>query len=100
MEGNYFGIRQDPAFQSQIRLAIVAALIGNPVLDFKTLKAVTGATDGNLSTHTQKLEELSYIKIDKTFKGRKPKTSYSLTQKGKESFIKYVQSLENVLKNI
>ncbi len=87
----------DPAFQAQARLAIMAALISKTTLDFKELKEITGTTDGNLSTHTIKLEEWGYLKIKKTFVGRRPKSTYQLTTKGKEAFEKYVEALNNIL---
>jgi len=98
MGENNRGFRQDPAFQAQVRLAIVAALINRSPLDFKNLKEITGATDGNLSNHTQKLEEWEYIKVDKRIEGRRPKTRYHLTPKGREAFIAYVKALENIVK--
>jgi len=88
----------DPAFQAQARLAIMAALISKPTLDFKGLKEITGTTDGNLSTHTIKLEEWGYLEIKKSFVGRRPHSTYTLTNKGREAFKKYVETLNNILK--
>ena len=45
-------------FQSKIRLAIITSLIDGSK-DFKQLKELTEATDGNLSTHLSKLEKES-----------------------------------------
>ncbi len=91
-------IEYNPVFQSQVRLAIVAALFNQPALGFNALKELTGTTDGNLSTHTQKLEKCGYIQINKRFAGKNPQTSYSLTETGRKAFTRYVESLEKVIK--
>lgn len=68
-------------------------------VDFNTLKKMTGATDGNLSTHLTKLEEAGYLKVKKLFKGKKPKTSCSLTEQGKTAFKKYLTGLEEIIQS-
>lgn len=65
---------------------------------FTELKEITGATDGNLSIHSSKLEESGYIEIYKDFFNKKPRTRYNLTAKGKEDFTNYVNALDNILK--
>jgi DNA-binding HxlR family transcriptional regulator len=87
----------DPVIHSRIRLAILSILISVKDADFNYLKKTTGTTDGNLSTHLSKLEEKTYIKVTKSFKGKKPQTSCSLTAKGKQAFSKYVEALDDLL---
>jgi DNA-binding MarR family transcriptional regulator len=65
--------------------------------DFNYLKKRTGATDGNLSTHLRKLEEAGYIQMEKKFIGRKPVTSYWLTEQGHQAFKNYLANLEAML---
>jgi DNA-binding transcriptional ArsR family regulator len=48
-----------------MRLAIVSALAVNSALSFSELKAMLGATDGNLSVHARKLEDAGYIECTK-----------------------------------
>lgn len=85
------------AFQSKIRLAILAALITGDK-SFGEIKRVTKATDGNLGLHLNKLEEMGYINVTKEFVARKPKTTHSLTGKGISEFKEYVLLLESLLK--
>jgi DNA-binding MarR family transcriptional regulator len=82
---------------SQVRLAVLSILLSAQRADFNYLKKMTGTTDGNLSTHLVKLEEADYIAIKKSFQGRKPLTTCSLTEKGRAAFAKYVKSLESYL---
>jgi DNA-binding MarR family transcriptional regulator len=85
--------RLDEVFHSRIRLAIVAALVPVEELDFVSLRELVGATDGNMSTHTKRLEEAGYVEVRKRFVDRKPSTSYALTEKGRTSFTAYVEEL-------
>lgn len=94
-----FNFKQlDDIIHSRIRLAIISVLISVEEADFTFLKAQVKATDGNLSTHLKKLEDVEYISVKKEFIDRKPVTSYKLTQIGKEAFSIYVQRLENLIK--
>lgn len=87
------------AFESKARLGIMSILIVNEVVDFVTLKNLLDLTDGNLASHTRNLEELGYIKCQKQFIGRRPNTTFSVTEKGREAFIKHLNALEEFLKN-
>jgi DNA-binding PadR family transcriptional regulator len=55
-------------------------------------------TDGNLSVHLQKLEEGGIVAIDKQFVGKRPQTTCSLTPKGRQSFVDYLNHLEAIVK--
>ena len=89
--------RLDKAFENRTRLGIMSALAVNDYLDFNTLKNLIGATDGNLASHLKALENHSYIRFEKEFISRKPKTKYFVTEKGKVAFKKHIQALEQLL---
>ena len=80
-----------------IRLAALSILVTVQNANFTFLKESVKTSDGNLSTHLTKLEEAGYIKIEKSFKGKKPHTLCSITDKGRESFIKYINNLEKII---
>ena len=46
------------AFESKVRLGIMAILMVNEEADFNFLKEQLSLTDGNLASHTRALEEL------------------------------------------
>ena len=71
----------------------------NEKADFKELKELLGATDGNLASHAKALEKEDYIAVQKSFIGRKPNTSYSVTLQGKMAFKKHIEALEKLLGN-
>lgn len=85
------------AFDHRIRLGIMSVLMVNESADFKTLKELLGATDGNLASHTKALEKENYILVQKSFIGRKPNTSYSATSSGRKAFKKHIEAIEKLL---
>jgi len=87
----------DPVIHSQVRLAVLSILASAAEADFNFLKSATGATDGNLSTHLAKLEEAGYIRIKKSFQGKKPLTKCLLTERGRAALSRYVEALEDYL---
>lgn len=90
-------INLDQIIHSRIRLAILSILVSVKEADFNYLKKTIGTTDGNLSTHLSRLEQAEYIKVKKTFKGKKPQTTCSITKKGRDAFSQYVKSLEEII---
>ena len=66
---------------------------------FRQIKELTDATDGNLSVHMSRLEELGYADIKKEFIGKKPCTTYELTESGRNDFKEYVELLESLINN-
>lgn len=87
----------DPVLNQQIRLAIVSILINVKKADFNFLKEKTQATQGNLSHQLKKLKEAKYILIEKSFENNYPKTTCSLTAKGKIKFEEYVEQMKRYL---
>ena len=80
------------------RLRIVAALDSDPEpLDFATLKAISGATDGNLGAHLLTLEKAGLISISKEIIGRRTRTWVSLAAAGRLAFREHVAFLEDII---
>ncbi len=87
----------DRLVHERMRLGIVSALAAQDRLSFADLKAILQTTDGNLSVHARKLENAGYIKVQKGFEDRKPKTEYSLTAKGRKALETYLDQMESLL---
>lgn len=87
----------DPLLHSQLRLAIVSILLSVKEADFAFLKEKTEATSGNLSVQIEKLAEAEYIAVRKEIVGKKPRTTCSLTEKGREALDEYIKSLREYL---
>lgn len=84
-------------FDHRIRLGIMSILMVNEFADFKTLKELLGATDGNVASHTKTLEKQHYIKVEKSFIDRKPNTRYLVTDTGRKAFQNHLDALEKLL---
>lgn len=84
-------------FESRVRLGIMSVLMVNDWVDFSEMKELLNITDGNLASHSAALEKANYIEIKKEFVGKKPKTSYRVTNSGRTSFDEHLTALENLL---
>ncbi len=87
----------DKLIHEQLRLGIVSALAVNDTLTFGDLKELLSASDGNISSHSRKLEIAGYIKTKKQFQGRVPKTTYRLTAKGRRALAAYLDHMEALI---
>ncbi len=85
------------AFESRVRLGIMAVLTVNEHMDFNALKAWLDVTDGNLASHLKALEKELYVKIEKSFIGRKPHTKIYITGGGRKAFEAHVAALEKLI---
>ncbi|MEM9036871.1 MAG: transcriptional regulator [Actinomycetota bacterium] len=73
----------DPLVHAPARLAILTALSACRSADFTYLRRITGLTQGNLGSHLTKLEDGGLVSVKKSFVGRKPQTTASLTDAGR-----------------
>lgn len=90
----------DAIIHQPVRLKIMAALKILPpdeALEFVRLKAIVGATEGNLGAHIATLEEAGYAEIEKDFVGKKPRTRVRLSKKGRRAFEEYVAYLRDII---
>ncbi|MCI0405898.1 MAG: transcriptional regulator [candidate division Zixibacteria bacterium] len=83
--------------QERIRLGIISSLAVNPALSFNDLKNLLKTTDGNLSVHARRLEGAGLVKCTKSFSGRIPRTEYKITERGKKSLQRYLDSMEKLI---
>ena len=88
----------DPLLHSQLRLAVISILIGTEEADFVFIREKTNSTAGNLSVQIEKLKEAGYITVEKSFKGKMPRTTCRITPMGISAFEKYVDALGGYLR--
>lgn len=70
----------------------------NDWIDFSEMKSLLQVTDGNLASHAAGLEKKLYIEVKKEFVGKKPRTSYKITEKGKAAFQEHLAFLEKIMR--
>ena len=85
------------AFENKVRLGVMAALSVNSGLSFNELKELLEVTDGNLASHLRALEKSKFIRVKKAFIGRKPNTTYSVTDAGSLAFDQHLRVLEALI---
>jgi len=84
-------------FDSRVRLCIMSILMSHDRVDYNTFKRTLALTDGNLASHMKALERYDYIRIYKKFIGRKPNTTYGLSDLGRKDFLAHVQALQQIV---
>jgi DNA-binding HxlR family transcriptional regulator len=86
-------------FDSRVRLGIMSSLIVNDSVEFNTLKELLDVTDGNLASHLKALEKSGLVSVHKQFLGRKPNTTYQITNEGVAQFSAHISALEKLIKS-
>jgi DNA-binding transcriptional ArsR family regulator len=76
------------------RLMIMALLESVKECDFLYLLHETEMNKGNLSSHLTRLQEIGYVEIEKTYRGKVPQTLLRLTRAGRLAFGRYRERLK------
>ncbi len=95
---SYSGL--DRVIHEKARLSMLTSLASHPDgLAFGDIKRLCDLTDGNLSRHLKVLEGAGLVSIHKGYEGNRPHTRCQITQEGYESFLDYISTLEQVVKD-
>ncbi|MFK0041094.1 winged helix-turn-helix domain-containing protein [Paenarthrobacter sp. NPDC090517] len=81
---------------SPVRFSIMAALSRAEALDFKDLRDAIQVSDSVLSKQLSILEKAEFVKIKKSFAGKMPRTSASLTAAGRDVWAAHLQTLREI----
>ena len=87
----------DPIIHESARLILVSSLYVVEEADFVYLANRTGFSSGKISSHMTKLEAAGYVDITKEFVGKRPRTTYKLTETGRLAFEQYRASIEGII---
>lgn len=87
----------DSAVYGPVRLGVLTSLQIGGSLDFTTLKKRLDVTDGALGLHLLKLEEVAYVTCQKSFVGRRPKSTYTITANGMRALTNYLDSMQKLI---
>jgi predicted ArsR family transcriptional regulator len=85
------------AFESRVRLGIMAVLVVNDWVDHAVLKDLLHVTDGNLASHLAALDAANYVQVRKRFVGKRPNTSYKATSTGTKAFRVHLNAIDQLL---
>ncbi len=99
-EGRFAYEGLDRVIHERARLSVLTSLVSNPKgLIFNDLKQLCSLTDGNLSRHLSVLEAENMVEITKGVEHNRPQTFCRITREGRERFLEYLSTLEQVVKD-
>jgi DNA-binding MarR family transcriptional regulator len=87
----------DDLLHEPARLRLLAFLAVVKRADFTYLLKLTGMSKGNLSVQMSKLGDAGLVQIEKSFAGKRPRTVYQLTSKGRDALRAYKKNLTTIL---
>lgn len=90
----------DDTIHQRVRLGILAVLAEADQADFGFLKETLELSDGNLSRHLRVLEEAGYVRIDKGYEGRRPRTWVKATKRGRKALTAYLAALQQLIDQV
>ncbi|MCC2679402.1 MAG: ArsR family transcriptional regulator [Pseudobdellovibrio sp.] len=82
------------------RTRIIIFLLVHGETDFNSLKAALELSDGQVANQIKQLESVGYVEVKKEFFNRKPRTTYRLTESGRQNFSEYISYFENIIKEL
>ncbi|MGH8219489.1 MAG: transcriptional regulator [Steroidobacteraceae bacterium] len=81
-------------------MSVLSALPRGEKIQFPHLRSLINATQGNLGAHLATLEQAGYIRIEKDFEAKKPRTRVSLTVGGRHAFKAHIAYLREVVRGL
>jgi DNA-binding MarR family transcriptional regulator len=88
--------RLNDLIHAPVRFSIMAALADAESMDFKDLRDAIQVSDSVLSKQLAVLEKAGYVKIRKSFAGKMPRTSASVTPDGRTAWEEHLQTLRDI----
>jgi len=79
-----------------VRFSIAAALARAETMDFKDLRNALQVSDSVMSKQLSLLEGAGYVQIKKSFAGKFPRTSASLTAEGRTAWSHHLAALHRI----
>lgn len=83
---------------ARLRILVHLATSGEAECAFTGMRDALGLSSGNLSVQLTTLEEAGYVRIRKTFIGKKPFTGISLAEAGRQALERYLGEMEALLR--
>ena len=69
-------------------------------MDFTYLRDTLQLTDGNLSRNITRLEELGFVRVEKVFEGRRPRTWLTVTKAGRAALDAEIAALTELIAGV
>ncbi|PYC73916.1 MarR family transcriptional regulator [Micromonospora arborensis] len=89
--------RFDELIHAPTRLSLVSLLAATEWAEFRYLREQLGLSDSALSKQLTTLEQVGYVEIRKSFVGKRPRTSVTLSRAGRAAFDGHVAALQEIV---
>jgi DNA-binding PadR family transcriptional regulator len=90
----------DTVVHGPVRLGVLTSLQVDGPLEFTRLKKRLNVGDGALAAHLAKLEGARYVSCDKSFVGRRPRSTYRITATGRRALLGYFDALRTLIETV
>lgn len=90
----------DKLVHQPTRLQVFAYLYRHGETSFQDLADELDVTEGNLSSHLQRMEDAGAVEIHKEFVEKRPRTTAVLTEHGRDLFEDHVQVLQSLIDDL
>ncbi|HEY5821379.1 MAG TPA: transcriptional regulator [Propionibacteriaceae bacterium] len=90
----------DEVIHAPIRFSIVATLSGVDKAEFAFVRDTVEISDSALSKQVTVLEQAGYVKVDKGYVGKRPRTWLSLSAEGRAAYASHVAALTRIAQSI
>lgn len=90
----------DKLVHQPTRLQIFAYLYRHGESTFTDLTDDLDLTEGNLSSHLQRMEDADAVEIRKEFVDKRPRTTAALTDEGERLFEEHVRQLQGLIDRV
>ena len=86
----------DDLLGHSVRFSVVAMLAAAERAEFAFVRDNVEVSDSVLSKQMSALEQAGYVKVNKGFVGRRPRTWLSLTGEGRRRFARHINALREI----
>jgi DNA-binding MarR family transcriptional regulator len=86
----------DEVIHAPVRFSIVACLFGADRAEFSFVRDAVELSDSTLSKQVSVLESAGYVKVQKGYVGKRPRTWLSLTRTGRNAFGEHLEALRRI----
>ena len=86
----------DDLLSHPVRFSIAALLAAASTVEFSFVRDHVEVTDSMLSKQVSALEQAGYLKVNKGFIGKRPRTWLSLTREGRRVFDRHMAALREI----
>lgn len=90
----------DETIHQRVRLGILAVLAEADRAAFGFLEEALELREGNLSRHLRVLEEARYVRIEKEYEDRRPRTWVNTTKQGRKALSAHLAALQQIIDQV